>query len=121
DFKKKYNTYPSYYGAQSYDAIMLIAALPSTASPRASFHRALFIVGILGGGDGGGDGLHRHHAGGVLDRFLDVEVLDRELVGVVLEVAAQRFEVGLLELGAHLVLVREIALQRFGRGGNQHD
>jgi branched-chain amino acid transport system substrate-binding protein len=26
DFKKKYNTYPSYYGAQSYDAIMLIAA-----------------------------------------------------------------------------------------------
>jgi branched-chain amino acid transport system substrate-binding protein len=26
DFKKKYNTYPSYYGAQSYDAIMLIAS-----------------------------------------------------------------------------------------------
>jgi branched-chain amino acid transport system substrate-binding protein len=24
DFKKKYHTYPSYYGAQSYDAIMLI-------------------------------------------------------------------------------------------------
>ena len=26
DFKKKYNSYPSYYGAQSYDAIMLIAS-----------------------------------------------------------------------------------------------
>jgi branched-chain amino acid transport system substrate-binding protein len=26
DFKKKHNTYPSYYGAQSYDAIMLIAS-----------------------------------------------------------------------------------------------
>ena len=26
DFKKKYNVYPSYYGAQSYDAIMLIAS-----------------------------------------------------------------------------------------------
>jgi branched-chain amino acid transport system substrate-binding protein len=26
DFKKKYNNYPSYYGAQSYDAIMLIAS-----------------------------------------------------------------------------------------------
>ncbi|MBS0517611.1 MAG: ABC transporter substrate-binding protein [Proteobacteria bacterium] len=26
DFKKKYHTYPSYYGAQSYDAIMLIAS-----------------------------------------------------------------------------------------------
>jgi branched-chain amino acid transport system substrate-binding protein len=26
DFKKKYGTYPSYYGAQSYDAIMLIAS-----------------------------------------------------------------------------------------------
>jgi branched-chain amino acid transport system substrate-binding protein len=26
DFKKKYNGYPSYYGAQSYDAIMLIAS-----------------------------------------------------------------------------------------------
>jgi len=26
DFKKKHNTYPSYYGAQSYDAIMLMAS-----------------------------------------------------------------------------------------------
>ena len=26
EFKKKYNVYPSYYGAQSYDAIMLIAS-----------------------------------------------------------------------------------------------
>ena len=26
DFKKKYNTYPSYYGAQAYDSIMLIAS-----------------------------------------------------------------------------------------------
>jgi branched-chain amino acid transport system substrate-binding protein len=26
DFKKKHNTYPSYYGAQSYDSIMLIAS-----------------------------------------------------------------------------------------------
>ena len=26
DFKKKYNVYPSYYGAQSYDAIMLMAS-----------------------------------------------------------------------------------------------
>ena len=26
DFKKKYHTYPSYYGAQSYDAIMLVAS-----------------------------------------------------------------------------------------------
>ena len=26
DFKKKHNIYPSYYGAQSYDAIMLIAS-----------------------------------------------------------------------------------------------
>ncbi|MFZ8955267.1 MAG: ABC transporter substrate-binding protein, partial [Burkholderiaceae bacterium] len=26
DFKKKYGHYPSYYGAQSYDAIMLIAS-----------------------------------------------------------------------------------------------
>jgi branched-chain amino acid transport system substrate-binding protein len=26
DFKKKYNVYPSYYGAQSYDSIMLIAS-----------------------------------------------------------------------------------------------
>jgi branched-chain amino acid transport system substrate-binding protein len=26
DFKKKYGNYPSYYGAQSYDAIMLIAS-----------------------------------------------------------------------------------------------
>ena len=26
DFKKKYGVYPSYYGAQSYDAIMLIAS-----------------------------------------------------------------------------------------------
>jgi branched-chain amino acid transport system substrate-binding protein len=26
DFKKKYKVYPSYYGAQSYDAIMLIAS-----------------------------------------------------------------------------------------------
>jgi branched-chain amino acid transport system substrate-binding protein len=26
DFKKKHNVYPSYYGAQSYDAIMLIAS-----------------------------------------------------------------------------------------------
>ena len=26
DFKKKHNVYPSYYGAQSYDAIMLVAA-----------------------------------------------------------------------------------------------
>ena len=30
DFKKKYNVYPSYYGAQSYDAIMLIASAAET-------------------------------------------------------------------------------------------
>jgi len=40
---------------------------PSRA--RISLHRALFIVGILGILHCRGDGLHRHHALGILDRF----------------------------------------------------
>src|SRR5438132_12030922 len=72
------------------------SAMPRSRQPsgsQASLHRALLVVRILGVLHGGGDGLHRHHAVGVLHRFLDVEVLDREVVGVVLEVAAQRLEV----------------------------
>jgi branched-chain amino acid transport system substrate-binding protein len=50
DFKKKYNTYPSYYGAQSYDAIMLIASaaealkgdLSDKAKVRAELKKANF-------------------------------------------------------------------------------
>src|SRR5437762_3214809 len=60
----------------------------SRSCPSGSLHRALFVVGILGGGHRGGDRLDRHHALRVLHRLLDVEVLDRELVGVELEVAA---------------------------------
>src|SRR6476620_6169516 len=86
-----------------------------------SLHRALFVVGIPACGHRGGDRLDGHHALRILHRLLDVEVLDRELVGVVLEVAAQRLEVGLLELRPHLVLAREVALQRLGRRGDQHD
>src|SRR4029450_7698722 len=73
---------------------------PVIAERAGSLHRALLIVRILAVLHGRGDGLHRHHAFGILDRFLDVEVLDRELVGVVLEAPAQRLEVGLLHLGA---------------------
>src|SRR5579883_3680134 len=62
-----------------------------------SLHRALLVVGVLAVLHRGGDGLHGHQALRVLDRLLDVEVLDRELVGVELEVAAQRLEVGLLQ------------------------
>src|SRR5881394_1552661 len=93
----------------------------SPSCPCGSLHRALFVVGILGGGHRGGDRLDRHGALRVLHRLLDVEVLDRELVGVELEVAAQRLEVGLLQLRPHLVLVGQVALQRLGRRGDQHD
>src|SRR5207302_8202176 len=65
---------------------------PSSAS--ASFHRTLLVVGVLGILHRRGYSLHRHHALGILHRFLDVEVLDRVVVGVVLEAAAQRLEVG---------------------------
>src|SRR5215510_9262626 len=64
---------------------------------RASFHRALFVIGVLARGHSRGDGLDRHHALRILDRLLDVEVLDRELIGIVLEIAAQRLEVCLLQ------------------------
>src|SRR5258708_1811824 len=96
-----------------------VAALPFPVGPRAkivvaSLHRAFFSERIHRILYGRGDRLDRHHAAGILDRFLDVEILDREVVVAVLEAAAQRLEVGLLHLAADLVLVRRVALQRLG-------
>src|SRR6185369_7766511 len=54
----------------------------AAAVPRAmrSLHRALARLRVLPVLDGGLDGLERQHAVGILHRFLNVEVLDRELV-----------------------------------------
>src|SRR6516164_2339916 len=49
----------------------------------------------------------------VLHRLLQIEVLDRDVIGSELEVSAHRFEIGLLRGAAHLVLLAEIALDGF--------
>src|SRR5215831_13325948 len=46
----------------------------------------------------------------VLHRFLQVEVLDRDVIGSEFEVPAHRFEVGLLRRAPHLILLAEIAV-----------
>src|ERR1041385_5029894 len=88
------------------------ALLPPVSPYGWSFrHLALVVVLVLVVLDDGGDGLQPVFVA-FLHRVLQIEVLDRDVVGPELEVAAHRLEVGLLGGAAHLVLLGEIALHR---------
>src|SRR5215831_9935414 len=75
-------------------------------------HRATIVELVLIVLDYGRHRLERQVALGVLDHVLQVEVLDREVVVAILVRPAHRFVVGLAHLGAHRVLLAEVALDR---------
>src|SRR5262249_38245591 len=66
---------------------------------RSSLHRALVVEAVLVVLDDGGDGLEAVLVA-LLHRVLQVEVLDRDVVGAELEVATHRLEARLLDLAA---------------------
>ena len=57
----------------------------------------------------------------LLHHILQVEVLDRDVIGAELEVAANRLEIGFLHLLAHLVFLGEVALDRDNRAFEQSE
>src|SRR5258705_11598892 len=57
---------------------------------------------------------------GALGDLGQLEILDRIAVGIELEAAAQRGEVGLLESGGRRILVGEVALDRLDGAVDQH-
>src|SRR6267154_24396 len=79
---------------------------------RRSLHRAFVVEAVLVVLDDGSDSLQREFAVGVLHHVLQIEILDRDVVIAVFERAAQRFEIRLLHLGLHLVLLAGVALHR---------
>src|SRR6478672_8514054 len=66
------------------------------------------------------DDLGLEFAIGAFGDLGQVEILDRIAVGIELETAAQRGEVGLLESRGHRILVREVALDRLDGAVDQH-
>src|SRR5256885_17210623 len=73
-------------------------------------HRALAGVGVAVVGEDAAAVGPLELARPVLDDLVQVEVLDRETIGVVPEGAAHRLEVGTTERGSQAVLVLEAAL-----------
>src|SRR5262245_5615718 len=61
-------------------------------SPSRSLHRALVVKAILIVLDDGGDGLECVIAFLIFDRLLQIEILDREVIIPIFEIAAHRFE-----------------------------
>src|SRR5258706_8683369 len=87
-----------------------------------SLHPAFLGVGILVvGEDRFLDLHHRILARRPGDRLQQVEILDREMVGVVAELAPRGGEVGPAHRGDHPLLVREIALHGAHRRIDQQD
>src|SRR5262249_17367517 len=85
-----------------------------------SLHRALADVLVLVVLDDGRDGLEDVIVA-LLHRILQIEILDRDVIGAELEVAAHGLEVRFLHLLAHLVLLAEVALDRRDRAVEQSD
>src|SRR5437867_11472396 len=91
------------------------ALLPSQSLPlprRSVRHLALLPVLVLIVLDNRRDRLQAIFVA-VLHRLLQIEILDRDVIGPELEISAHRFEVALLRSAAHGVLLGEIAVDGF--------
>ncbi len=90
---------------QGYDADLTRDAAGLRRSPR-SFHRAVGGVTVAEVAEHLFRDFGLVFAVGALGDPNQIEVLDREMIVVEPEIAAQRFEVGLFERGAQRILVR---------------
>src|SRR6476646_10970910 len=95
---------------------LLSPPVPRPASlAQSPLHWTLVVKLILTVLDDRGDGLEGEVAFRVLHYILQVEILNRKLVVAVLVGTAHRCVVGLAHLGAHGVLLAEIAVDRDDR------
>ncbi len=85
------------------------------------FHRALVVEKILIVLQDGGHCLENDVAVRILDRHLQVEILDRDVIVAEFDGAPHRRNTGLLHVSAHVLLPGQIAAYRLHRRIDERD